>query len=117
MSGGENSFLLNNSLDYTQTLVLYFLKFLNYRFQHRHIGKYFFQTIPIQSHSVRTNMPKRQRSLRREISRKAIARRWIGVKGSASKEELFEAKLEEQMEVKVIEEENNNGNDTDIIEK
>ena len=62
-------------------------------------------------------MPKRQRSLRREISRKAIARRWIGVKGSASKEELFEAKLEEQMEVKVIKEENDNSNDTDIIEK
>ena len=62
-------------------------------------------------------MPKRQRSLRREISRKAIARRWIGVKGSTSKEELFEAKLEEQMEVKVIKEENDNGNDTDIIEK
>ena len=57
-------------------------------------------------------MRKRRGSLRREISRKAVARPWTREKRSASKEELFE----EKMDMDIMVEENDHGNNINAIE-
>ncbi|CAF3149412.1 unnamed protein product, partial [Rotaria sp. Silwood2] len=56
-------------------------------------------------------MPKRRGSLRREISRNAVAKRWMSEKTSAWQGEIFEKDLEKKIGIKAMQEENDDGED------